>query len=1175
VTSVGDVWFVRATADGAVFVASHHVLRWNGRSFEAWPLKSVEHLTGFAGTGDRVWIYQPGIGLLRLDDAGPPVLAHAAAGLPPATISWVGEVTGGAEQQVLLVVTNEGVCRLDAHGCEELPDVSSIIRGNFPVTATLLDSDTLAIATVESGVVVANATTGELQQQLNAATGLATDNVHALWADTLGGLWVGLDSGFARVEAINAVSLYDHRLGMAQGVPQRVVEHAGRRYVLTDRELFIVAGRGSAAAETSPLLPLVQRQPLLHDAISAHGRLWLAGYGAVWVVNASGPARVVASQGDVDHLCAVEFPSGAVVFTEGRKLRLAGNSGDGWFVRDLGQEVDDTPVSVVCDAGGDVWVSTVLAGVYRYRHGATPDDPWLRVAHLAEGSGLPREATRPVLTKVAGRILAFSDAGMLRFEANERFELIPEFRDFTGVAAAVAGDAAYWLVRDRPLGESAPLTLVRVGLGESGELVAQPLRSPGLENLGAIEHFDVTELATHPVLWVTSGRGILRLNLQAMGAAPSVPEVLLRRILVADAPLATSAGPSIFGPALSRLEFRYGWPAATLGEPVYFQTRLAPVERAWSAPEKTPAREFTGLAQGWYSFQVRAVDRYGRAGPPTGFSFRVLAPWYLRPLAIGADAALAALVIFGFVRWRLRVLHRQTERLNQLVAERTRHLELVSTAKSEFLENISHEIRNPLNGIVGLSHMFNEERLGPQDRELARSLKASAEHLRRVSEEVLSFSALEYGQLSIEEKTFALAALVEGVADLYRVSARQRGNTLALHVAPEATRSVVGDANKIETIVGNFVSNAIKYAPATAIDLRVECETSAAGLQAVISVTDHGAGIPAPEQELIFQKFVRGTNAKAARVPGTGIGLAACRVLARALGGSVGVDSEPGEGATFHLWIPLKWAVTQPEARPLGGTALIVEDEEYNRVVLRGTTEALGYKTTAAGNSDDALALLEKTSFDVLLLDWELPGSMKGPDIARAVRARAGGERVVILAVTAHNSEEVRRRAREAGMDAFLLKPVDTAQVGAVIRDVLARRSEAIPDGVTMAELAPAAPAVTGENTLNLEVFRTFAQYAPEHAHDPAGHFIAAVDAEVAAIHRGAESQTWPTVVSAAHRLRALAALVRASRLNQAAGRLQELAKLAEHPDEIRRLVAETVAAAEEMKARITSAGAR
>jgi signal transduction histidine kinase len=265
------------------------------------------------------------------------------------------------------------------------------------------------------------------------------------------------------------------------------------------------------------------------------------------------------------------------------------------------------------------------------------------------------------------------------------------------------------------------------------------------------------------------------------------------------------------------------------------------------------------------------------------------------------------------VSWRLRHLRRQTDRLNELVNERTRELSLSNTAKSELLESLSHEIRRPLNGIVSLINRLDPTGLTNAQREHARLLARASESLSRAFDELLNFSQLDYGTVKVESRPFSLRDVIDRVLCDHAADRRPPAVTFA----PDFVDGFVGDDLKLDTIIGNFVANALKYAGSAPSEIHVSTTASPVDgvVDVLVEVSDGGPGIPEEEQELIFKRFVRGSHAKVSGIPGTGIGLATCRGMARLLGGSVGVESPaerarqqgwPGPGATFFVRIPLR-----------------------------------------------------------------------------------------------------------------------------------------------------------------------------------------------------------------------------------------------------------------------------
>jgi signal transduction histidine kinase/CheY-like chemotaxis protein len=585
------------------------------------------------------------------------------------------------------------------------------------------------------------------------------------------------------------------------------------------------------------------------------------------------------------------------------------------------------------------------------------------------------------------------------------------------------------------------------------------------------------------------------------------------------------------------------------------QTWLEGADPTWTEPQQRGERNYSGLAAGHYTFHVRAVDAFGRMGPEITARFDLPQLWYLTWPTMAGYAAVLALAGVAAARWRIAALERQNRILNQLVDERTRELaarskelELSNTAKTEFLETISHEIRNPLNGIRGFIAMLREAALPAAQQELAASLATCAGALTRVFDEVLGFSRIESGQLPLQRRSFSLPALVDEVVALHRVAARQRRCELRVDWdlppgEPPAARRFIGDDDKIKTVLSNLISNAVKYAPGQPVDIAVAVEPDgprAANL--TVTVRDYGPGVPENEQDLIFKKFVRGSQAKDQRIPGTGLGLATCKVLLEQMGGFIGLESPPGEGGAgtsffFKLWLRYDSepaAPVRPEGNgapdvgAVGRRALIVEDQDYNQVLTLRTVQRLGFEAEVAQDGPEAVRKLATGPYAVVFMDWELPGA-KGDEIARHVRSLPWGPSAIIIATTGHDGEATLKACREAGMDAVVLKPFDDVMLAHALDEVRSQRGEA------------KAAAANGQ-LLDLRSFALVGQGDPAKTARAAADYLGSLQQELAELDLGLQRADWRAVASTAHRLRSHAGIVAANGLKDAAKALQEAA---------------------------------
>ncbi|HKB92328.1 MAG TPA: response regulator, partial [Opitutaceae bacterium] len=899
---------------------------------------------------------------------------------------------------------------------------------------------------------------GSVQGSVTTHNGLMDDDVHALWPDEMGQVWIGLATGVVRLSGAGAGSWYDHRVGLGSGAVLKVFSHAGRVNVLTSRSVYALVP--STSSEPAHFTRTEKLWPLLRDGVSLDGQLWAGGSGGLWKVNDLTSSQEHKTNGDVYFLATPPSLPHGLLFFENTNIH-AWLSSD-FTVRDLDlhQTIDDVPSSVAVDKRGHIWVSTLSNRIYEF----TWDDLLRRVqlnTEFEQGHGLPRSAGHLKLSTFDNDIVAFTESDILRFDkAANRFATMPLFDPFVGIAVSTPkANHGYWIVRSKILGSDAPYALLKMERTgkELIDFKFTPLDAPGLGQIAEVTSLDITGDGDDELLWIGGSNGLLRLETGSLRSVGTVSPLSLDARRTEESSSSSSHGQNLAHVSeVRRFVFEFQSRSAATGEPIFYQTKLEGAELGWSPPQSTSKREVAGLAPGSYVFDARPIDRFGRIGPSVRYPFTIESPWYLKPMAQSLWAILAALLVWIAVRFRIQRLQRQTEKLNRLVNERTRELTLSSAAKSEFLENISHEIRNPLNGIVGLVDLLDERGLSGKQRQHALSLKECSENLSRIFNDVLEFSKLEYGYAHLEERAFTIDSLLSSVRGVFLATAERQGNTIAIDVPTGFVDGFWGDDGKIRTIVSNFVSNALKYAPATPIVISVSCadaegntsKTNEANkVDLIIQVSDLGPGVPLEEQELIFRKFVRGTDAKNSNVPGSGIGLATSHMIAKLLDGNIGIESETGRGSLFfhkcrvarHTFTAAPSSEFQHPALTEGLSVLIVEDQHYNQVVLTGMVSKLGFQVTCAKDANETFAAISKRNFDIVFLDLELPG-LKGPDVAQRLRQLACGPSLVLIGASANDTKEAAERSIAAGMDAFLVKPLSLEAIRSTLVSVLARR---------------------------------------------------------------------------------------------------------------------------------------
>jgi PAS domain S-box-containing protein len=397
-------------------------------------------------------------------------------------------------------------------------------------------------------------------------------------------------------------------------------------------------------------------------------------------------------------------------------------------------------------------------------------------------------------------------------------------------------------------------------------------------------------------------------------------------------------------------------------------------------------------------------------------------------------------------------LERHRNQLEGLVSERTLQLQeaaeqahAASRAKDLFLANMSHEIRTPMNAVVGFCHLLADSGLRPDQLRQLNKISGAAHHLLNIINDILDVSKMEAGKLKLQLADFSLHGLMQSIAALVRPLAQEKGLRLELDYA-QAPRFVHGDATRLRQALLNYISNAIKFTEQGQVRIRISSEgQGSAGHLLLFEVEDSGIGIDANSLKTIFMAFEQADNSMNKRYEGSGLGLAITQRLVRLMGGETGVESRPGQGSRF--WFRLCLPPGQPQARArtessanhlaaprFQARVLLVEDNEINREVASGLLQNLGLSLTTAENGQQALdCLAQQPPFDLVLMDLQMP-VMNGLEATQAIRAQGQYADLPVLAMTANVFEDDRRQCLAVGMNDFVAKPIDLADLYRALR---------------------------------------------------------------------------------------------------------------------------------------------
>lgn len=719
------------------------------------------------------------------------------------------------------------------------------------------------------------------------------------------------------------------------------------------------------------------------------------------------------------------------------------------------------------DAQGYAWLSFYGGGLQR----RNADGKVLRTWESGAQDGLPTGSVEDMVFDQDGRLWLAGDFGVLRLDAGgENFIAVPGVDAGRRMGIGFTPDGDLWAVRLGFLERYA----VR---GETAELLERVDDAKGLPvvEIGGVL---VDRLGD---VWLTSIRGLWRYSsaggaVRKFGVSAGLPgeefNVVPPRQTDSGVVIALSTeGAVIFDPTrieLSQTEPRLalkdvsvlrpdGRSELPIAEPVQlswadrefsvrarllsfadapsnrYRFRLQGFESHWVDVGARGERVFSQLPPGQYVLEVvggNSLDVW--SAPPLRLPVYVEAPWWQRGWAYSLFglAGLAALG-FGVLAYRARLSRRHQFELAQRQRE---WAERASQAKSSFLATMGHEIRTPMSGVLGMAELLMKTPLDERQRGYVEAIQRSGDLMLRLVNDALDLARIEAGKLTLGSEAFDLHALATQSVQLMRPLAKRKGLAMQFVIQPEVPQWVLGDGQRVQQIVLNLISNAVKFTDTGEVNIRVQYPADSI----LISVQDTGPGLDAEQQERLFQRFEQMEGELSdRRHGGSGLGLAISQELASAMGGLIQVDSTLGQGATFHFRVPLP-EVAAPGLKPSeqaaasqGHDILLVEDDEIVAQVIVGLLQDQGHRVVHAAHGLVALSELRRQQFSLVFLDIDLPG-INGFEIARLIASEADAPPVIALTARSDSGDE--ERAAASGMQGFLRKPVRGDDLAAAIR---------------------------------------------------------------------------------------------------------------------------------------------
>jgi signal transduction histidine kinase/CheY-like chemotaxis protein len=1091
-------------------ITASKVLQWDGTSWISHAFESEAPIFPSILNGS-LYIHSIGEGLYRRVGTRFVKISKDSE----ATTSGIIRILSDTEKGLLCATVSNGLVYYKEGTFSRFPtQIDSLLENATIKSAAIHSEDTIALGTQSNGLFILDQT-GRIIVHIKQSNA----SISALDFDSTGGIWLAQTDRITHIPNL-PISLYLTRK------VDHIARHKNKLYLATINTLEALEWENSSGPNLE--IKNLKRNHKPTSMISIGDEMIFGGLNSFNILKADGTIDQISHDLQVINFHQSRKDPSILYMTDNRKVNRIQKVDDQWRMLDALPEPYGYYLTLNELADGSV-LATSTSNPVRQIIWPEDESEEIQIRTWTEEYGLPDEFLWSYFLQSGDTRILITNQGLYRYDPDERyFEFDPVLGEDLGTdrgaleySHLAEGDG--WAIWLHKVGAAQNIGFAGILRIRNDRLTWEQLQLPLIHNLGRIESILHEKKEDREFLWLGGKQALYRYDLDKIDN-PSNWSVRFTSVKDADTDNVFYAGAGAIPDKNEwnyndkSIHFEFAVSPCAFGY-IRYQSRLVGFDTDWSLESPNNFRKYTNLREGNYRLEIRALDEFNRSSKVSSFTFTILPPWHRTVYAYFVYIGVTATICVLLLRWQLSRL-------------RKRNLELTEAhrIKQDFLASMSHEIRNPLNGILGIASMMHEDELeSGKPSERINHLYSCASHLHQLLGQALDYSSLESGKLEVHPVSFDPLSLVADVVAMHRSFTRDKKLKLELDL-PEIDKQWVGDPVLLRQILINLVSNAIKFTEFGTVWIRLSYLIEGDSVAAKFEVEDTGSGIPSDRHEYIFEEFTRIPQSGENQPSGTGLGLAIASRLTNTIGGTLELDPSYTHGARFTLKIRAQLGnhIQKHEAAPKNRCdlplknkkVLLADDMDFNRFSSKELLERFGAKVELAVNGLEALEQLQQTDFDLAILDIHMP-KLSGNEVVKDYLSKNPKQPPLLIALSAYVSSEMSANCLENGFDNFIEKPLEPNK----LKTVLIERNFN----------------TASQSTDSTSLLDYLANNDPKAAQALQQRYQKSILDELGQLRYAIQSHSKVTIKNSIHKLKGLSSMQRDERINELLDQLSEI----------------------------------